>query len=612
MRPRALSSILTALPFVLAPLFAVACAPGETPSELTPIGTIQGTGPSSLLEGSEVRVEGIVSAHFPALGGFFMESAVGEDDGDPDTSEGLFIVWEPPADTALATGQRVRVHGTVTERGESPPTLTALDEVESVELLGPPNPEALLPVTITDAPTGPITWDRLEGMLVRIEAPLTVTGHSGLQRFGEIIASFDGRLFQPTELNRPGPEADSLRAHNDRMKLVLDDGSNEQWPEAIAYLPDWPEHDTPLRIGSVLEPMTGVIDVRRAGHLLLPIEQIAVREAATRPDPPSADGRLRIGVINLENLFNGDGEGGGFPTPRGAQTFTLYERQQAKLVATLQALDVHVAALAEVENDGVGPRTAIAQFAEALNEAGPARDWAPVELEGPGGDAIRVGLLYRTGSVTPVGPAVFPTDSIFEWGSRPPLAQAFLPNGEGAGSGATATGGEGSTAEPWVIVANHLKSKAGCPDAGHPRAGPGDADQNDGQACWNAHRVVAAEALADWIDADPTGMGTQRALIVGDLNSYAQEDPISLLRERGWADAFAESDGGPPYSYVFQGESGRLDHVLIRTSQRPHLAGAAIWHSNADEFTGFGYEYDPEPTVWRSSDHDALVVGLDP
>ena len=603
-------------------LVTAGCAPDDQPQPpadgVTPIHQIQGDGPRSPLEGQQVQVEGVVTRLTPDLGGLFLQSAPGAEDDDPATSEGIFVVLPAEGVEVLEVGEALRIRGTVVERGSDTAarTLTSVDASE-LESLGPATlPE---PVVIREAPETVEGWDRLEAMRIRVEGPLVVAGQSGLLRFGELITAMGDRPFQPTELHPPGPEAEALAVSNAARMLVLDDASNGQWPDDPTFLDQWPDHDAPLRSGSELGPVTGVLDVRRGGFLLLPDDRIEVTRQAPRPtepptvaaedgdaDAPTPDAQallLRVAVLNVENLFNGDGTGGGFPTPRGAETFEDYQLQQAKLVATLQSVEADVAALAEVENDGIGPLTAIAQFVDALNEAGPARDWAAVEVaDGPGTDAIRVGILYRTSRVVPVGPYVFPDDPIFAWGSRPPLGQAFRRiNEEGTPRG-----------EAWMVVSNHLKSKGGCPGDDHSHARPGDEDMGDGQACWNAHRVEAARALADWLDSDPsgTGVGAAGSLILGDLNSYGREDPIRLLEERGWMDGFRLAGVERPYSYVFQGQAGRLDHVLIHQARQDALVGAAIWHTNADEFAGFGYEWDPDPGVWRSSDHDLLLVGV--
>ena len=45
----------------------------------------------------------------------------------------------------------------------------------------------------------------------------------------------------------------------------------------------------------------------------------------------------------------------------------------------------------------------------------------------------------------------------------------------------------------------------------------------------NRTRTLAAQALVDWLATDPTGSGDADFLIMGDLNSYAQEDPIEAV-----------------------------------------------------------------------------------
>ncbi|NLB15115.1 MAG: nuclease, partial [Gammaproteobacteria bacterium] len=144
-----------------------------------------------------------------------------------------------------------------------------------------------------------------------------------------------------------------------------------------------------------------------------------------------------------------------------------------------------------------------------------------------------------------------------------------------------------------------------------------DSDQRDGQVCWNATRSAAAQELHDWLATDPTASGSKAHVILGDLNSYAQEDPLRLLHDAGWRDAFAQAGIKRPYSYNFRGASGRLDHALLSPALAPALRAAAIWHINADESEAFDYQrrnrqkqwYAPDP--YRSSDHDPLILVLD-
>ena len=237
----------------------------------------------------------------------------------------------------------------------------------------------------------------------------------------------------------------------------------------------------------------------------------------------------------------------------------------------MHALDADIAALMELENDGYGPESSIAQFVDALNANG--GDWRFVDAgTGPGEDEIRVGLIYRASKVTPQGKPAVLEGGPFGDRSRVPLAQAFKRN-------------DGPT---FVVVANHFKSK-GCSEATGA-----DMDAKDGQGCWNALRVDSAKRLDAWLQTDPTSHDTALKLIVGDLNAYAMEAPVRVLRDAGWVDAFAAAKVEQPYSYVYNGQSGRLDHALLSPAIAGKLRGAAEWHNNADESERFACLLRPQ------------------
>ncbi len=448
-----------------------------------------------------------------------------------------------------------------------------------------PAPTTSAPVAL---PTAPSEWRALDGQHVRIAAPLTLAGTDGLARFGELTVAFDGRLWQPSEVALPGTDAHArVIADNQRRRLLLDDGSRARDPGPVAYLPAGAD----LRTGMVLRNVEGIVQVDDKGTARLQVTTPLQLPAPARPAVPVVAGALHVAAFNLENFFNGDGQGGGFPTQRGARTLAEHQAQKAKLVTTINALGADVAALMELENDGYGPNSAIAQLVDALNaDRGAKGDWRFVDAtKGPGDNPIRVGIIYRTSKVTPVGaPAVLEAGP-FGPHSRVPLAQAFR-----AGKGA-----------PFVVVANHFKSK-GCSEATGA-----DQDQKDGQACWNATRVTSAQLLDQWLRTDPTGAGTSDAVLLGDFNAYAMEAPIRALHDAGWQDAFAVAKIKQPYSYVYNGMTGRLDHALLSPGMARRLRGAAEWHINADEPDDAGYRDRNVQGPWRSSDHDPLMLGFD-
>ncbi|WDS35354.1 ExeM/NucH family extracellular endonuclease [Pseudoxanthomonas sp.] len=558
----------------LAALCACASAPARAEAPLK-IGQVQGHGAGSALVGKSVTVEGTVTADFrDGLGGFFLQD---EGDGNDGTSDAVFVTAAPGTPLPdVHAGQRWQITGVVNETGRAPDTVTTL-QLSQARMLGPalvtPRPKVLT------AP--PTDWAALEGMRVRIDVPLTLDGTD--TRFGQTIASFGGRLWAPSERAVAGsPAMAAVIADNARRRIVLDDGSDARDPKTLPYLPNGP-----VRTGSTATGVTGIVDFRHDAWRLQVTQPLKV-EAAARPAPPQVPGNLKIAVFNLENLFNGDGNGGGFPTLRGAKTLDEWKAQVAKLVATLTPLDADIAALMELENDGYGPQSSLAQFVDALNATG--SDWRYIDAgSGPGDNPIRVGLIYRASKVTPVGkPAVLEGGPFVEH-SRVPLAQAF----------------RRGTGPVFVVAANHFKSK-GC-----GQAAGSDADQHDGAGCWNATRTESARRVDAWLKSDPTGQQATRTLIVGDLNAYAQETPLVTLRGAGWADAFAVAKVESPYSYVYDGQTGRLDHALLSPALTPHLKGAAEWHANADEPFGDGYEGADVTGPWRSSDHDPMLLGFD-
>ena len=434
----------------------------------------------------------------------------------------------------------------------------------------------------------PADWRALDGQYVRVAAPLTLAGTDGLESRGQLTVAFDGRLWQPSEVAAPDTAGHAqVMADNQRRRLLLDDGSDARDPGQVPYLAS----AAVLRTGMSLRGVEGRLRVDAQGRPVLQVGKPLDLPALQRPQVPEVPGTLKVAAFNLENFFNGDGHGGGFPTPRGARTLEEHQAQLRKLVASIVPLDADVAALMELENDGYGPQSAIATLVDALNAVPDSPgDWRFVDAgEGPGDNPIRVGIIYRSSRLTALGRPATLTGGPFVEHSRVPLAQAFQ-----AASGA-----------PFVVVANHFKSK-GCRDAA-----AGDADRDDGQGCWNATRVRSAEQLDAWMQHDPTGTGARDAVLLGDFNAYAMEDPIRTLRSAGWRDAFAVAGVDQPYSYVYNGYSGRLDHALLNAGMARRLAGAAEWHSNADEMDVSGYQKRNVEGPWRSSDHDPLLLGFD-
>ncbi|MBW4516995.1 MAG: ExeM/NucH family extracellular endonuclease [Timaviella obliquedivisa GSE-PSE-MK23-08B] len=560
---------------------------------LSKVYEVQGKGAASPIAGQTVTLEAVVTGDFQGAGrlnGFYVQDAVG--DNDAETSDGIFVF--APNSIDVSVGQTVRLTGLVSETFGQ----TQIGNITGLSILGSGS-TVPAPIAI-DLPTA-IDLERYEGMLVTFPEVLTVTENFNLGRFGEVLLSSEGRLFNPTNFIDPtdipttGTENNennvaavtAQQTANNLRDILLDDGSTTQNPAIVPFL-----QDGTLRIGSTVTALTGVLgfgfNTYRVQPTTLPTFVNANPRTAA-PDP--VGGNVKVASFNVLNYFNGDGMGGGFPTSRGADTAAEFERQSDKIVSAIAALNADVVGLIEIENDGDGAQSAIAELVDRLNTALGANvyDYIRDPATGTGTDAIKVAFIYKPGNVTPVGAALSDSDAVYD---RLPVAQTFALNANG---------------ETFTPVINHFKSKGG--------TGTGlDADQLDGQGAFNATRVQQAEALLGFVNELKTTTGDSDVMVLGDLNAYGEEDPIDVLRNGGLVDELGKFIS-EPYSFVFAGQSGRLDHALTTSSLSAQITGATEWHINADEprILDYNQEFNPaglyQPTPYRSSDHDPVVVG---
>jgi predicted extracellular nuclease len=567
----------------------------------TLISQVQGAGLASPKEGQTVTIEGIVVGDYQdagSFGGYYLEEETGDWDANTATSEGVFVF---NTGTPVDPGDLVRVRGVVTE-------FSGLTEVGSVSATAICSTGNSVPATGVSLPVASLDdLEPTEGMLVHFSQDLTATEVFNLGRFGEISLSGVGRLFVGTAVAAPGAPANAVTAQNNRSRIILDDGNNQQNIDPVRNPQGGLSATNTLRVGDTLHGLDGVMDYRFGNYRIQPVGALTwdhTNPRTTAPEPVT--GNLKVASFNVLNFFNGNGthqEGaaGGFPTSRGANTLTEFNRQIAKEVSALKAMNADVVGLMEMENDS-GPNSAIADLVAGLNAALGAGTYAYVDTGVIGTDEIKVALIYKPASVTPLGAwkiITTATDPRFlDTRNRPSLAQTFVTT-----AGAKLT-----------VVVNHLKSKgSSCDDIGDP-------DTGDGSGNCNITRTNAAKALVDWLNGDPTGSGDSDYLLIGDMNSYTFEDPITAFTDGGLKNLVRQFDGMGAYSYVFNGEAGYLDHALASPSLASQTTGVAHWHINPDEPTVLDYNtefktanqvntfYSDGP--YRSSDHDPVIIGL--
>jgi len=578
---------------------------------------VQGSGNTSPFSGQVVTVDGIVTfiSQGPnTLLGYFIQEPDATVDADPATSEGIFV-FTNATPASVNIGDLVRVTGTVTEFGTAPNTLTEIGTPTltptTLVLSSNNGVPAFINVTLPVAAVGDL--ERYEGMRVRFNQTLTVSDHENLPRFGEIVVTADGRAMQATQVVDPNDNpatgntstgatnvaaVNAYEAANARSAVIID-GSHTTFASTVPFLD--PMTNT-IRLGTTVSDVTGVLAQLGGTHRVYP-DVAPVFTYAPRPAAPSLSGNVKVAGANVLNYFNGDGAGGGFPTSRGADSLVEFNRQRAKIIAAISGLGADVVGLIEIENDGDGATSAIQDLVNGLNAAQGSGTWAfvadPVQFNGSNAgttDEIKNAIIYKPAVVSLDGPSSALIDSAFG-NARAPVAQTFIHIASG---------------EKFTVVANHFKSKG---------SGSGlDADQNDGQAASNHSRRLQAQALVSFING--IAATTPRVIALGDLNAYAQEDPIDILRAAGLVELIPND-----YSYLFGGRSGSLDHAFGTTALQANVSGAAHWHINADEpeFLDYNVENKNHPncvttpcslpdlnsgTPYRAADHDPLIVAL--
>jgi predicted extracellular nuclease len=613
---------------VLLPLDSTCGAPA------TPIDVVQGPGATSPLAGQVVDVEGIVVGAFQGstkLNGFYLEQPPDAQDGNPLTSEGLFVFANAPA---VNVGDRVRIRGTVSEfasnTGALVSNLTELGATSNGSVCSTGN---TLPEPVTVAlPVGSVSeFERYEGMLVQFTQQLVVTGNFSLGTFGQIDLAPAVR-YQPTQT--PGNSASWAIAAdlNARSVISLDDDSTSSnanlnggglapYPapglSATNTLRSGALVNPPTGGGSTPTPLVGVLDDRFGTYRIQPTAPVTFSNAPNpRPDTSalttSLGGRFRVASANVLNFFTTIGS-------RGAQTAQELTNQRIKVIAELSKLQGDIYGLSEVQNfangntnGGTYTNAAVSdittnlatatgrnyQFVDTITSA----NVAGGDITQNGTDAIRSVIIYDAGKVTPVGLAAlyYQNDT-----NRPSVAQTFKP----------ATGAKADS-QTFTVVVNHFRSKG---------SACGGANDDPFQGNCNGLRLLMAQNVQAWLGGNPTSDpagASRKYLLIGDYNAYFGEDPIqSFLGSAGYTNLIALLIGPNASSYNFGSQAGYLDHGLVNAAFLPLIKGVIELHINADEPSSLeAINTDlksPAAQVayfgadeFAASDHDPFVVAL--
>lgn len=285
--------------------------------------------------------------------------------------------------------------------------------------------------------------------------------------------------------------------------------------------------------------------------------------------------RLLVCAMNLEYyLVSNFGEGYG---PDNAKE---HKRQRQKTSKALAAIDADIYGLVEVQK-GSGALNELTNDLDSLT-----------------------GRKHKFITATPTASGTY-TQSAFIYCSE--MVQQFSPIVEVGGGPADrrfmVEFKEISTGETFIYSINHFKAKSG--------NGSGkDDDQHDGQGLFNATRTVEAQNVINTAARLSQSYEEPDILAMGDLNSYSMEDPVRMFTDNGWTNLHKYFHKNASYTYLYGSEAGILDHALATPTMLPQVTGVLAYHINSDEDDRYTYDKSNDITMFRSSDHDPVLVGL--
>lgn len=404
--------------------------------------------------------------------------------------------------------------------------------------------------------------DDFIGQQVCFQQTLVVCGHQYKQSGDTLYLSYQ-RLRQPEEVAIQGtPAYDSAVVKcNEGILSVVCPGA----------------HFTYQRTGATITNLVGTVIGTRQVRITTPPTFQGNPRPTGRPD--LGDASIIVCTANLEYYcpewsYN----------TLGAQDSSEFALQHLKTIKGLLAIDADIYALAELQQGS----SSLQSLVDGLNASTSPGRYAYVnDFDTVTCKYIKVGFLYRTDRVRPSLMLAHPyslasSSYVNQVGSyRRQEVQAFE---------------ELSSGERFVVSMNHFKSKSG-----------GDSTNN----YYNAERVENAAYLVNFLNRELENgyYADSDILILGDLNCSTMEEPIRYLQNAGFENQLTRFCPDE-YSYVYNRQVQYLDYVLASPTMADQITGVMPCHINADESYLLHYNYVEDTTMYRYSDHDPIVIGL--
>ncbi|MGR3072357.1 ExeM/NucH family extracellular endonuclease [Vibrio vulnificus] len=686
------------------------CTDAEGTVSHKTIGEVQGEGYSSpLIESGytskdEYLVTGVVSAVATSLvKGFYLYDD--NADGNVKTSDGIFVKTSGAVSKDMI-GQQICVRAKVNEDYG----MTTLLPTGNIWEVKNSTPVEVTPVKLeridSDDDTFRSTLERLEAMpVVLVEDMDAAEGNQDMRvsrtfsfdysaKRNNMVIAYKRPNPQPNQDHVAGSDAAKAQTAQNKDYRIVVESDEKPANGKIPYYPEFASdpHNNYIRINDSVVGMSGVLHYSYNEFRLIPTANVTKANFVHNTPRTSSpvikesygdDGfTIKVATQNVLNYFNSPygGHDNQFGDNRGAESQQEFERQQAKIVEAIYGLDADIVGLMEVENNGFGDFSAIRELLEAINAkyykenykdrfaresihnryvfVGFDKNGDQVldQFDTIGSDAITTGIIYRPSKVSVIAGKVIP----MPWQDAPMIVDAdgkpvVDGKGELAESGknyqrntVAATFRVLNTGKQLTVSVNHLKSKGStCWD---DYVGTKAVDDDAQGSCEN-FRVASTYHLGQ----EMAKIGGDQ-IVLGDMNSYAHEDPMLVLTSNPTKKALKAADyikvgnkwqfngeqgpvitqtfgfinavdyktpaGETSWSYSYNDEVGSLDHLLITSSLKSRLVDAVDWHINAPESTLFDYsnkykggdsnEANPfyKADAFRSSDHDSALVTI--
>ncbi|MFB7664222.1 lamin tail domain-containing protein [Kitasatospora sp. NPDC056138] len=527
-------------------------------------------------------------------------------DADPATSEGIFVYTGSAAptvkagDSVLVTGKVAEYYPAYSGGGQSLTQLT--NPVVTVVSSGNPLPAPVvldsrsIPAAYTpDASGGSIEglplkpadyaldlYESLEGMRVEVRDVPVV---QATDAYNELWV--DARRQDPRSARGGVVYLGYNRPNSGRLMVQsLTPVAQQPFPKA--------------NVGDQLTGTTaGPLDYNQFGGYTIAADTLGgVKDNGLKREvtPKAQPGEATIATYNVENLDPGDPD-------------SKFAALAQGVVTNLRSPDV--VALEEIQdnngptNDGtVDASATVAKFVAAVRAAGgPAYDWRSINpVDGkdggePGGNIRQVFLFNpqrisftdiaggdsttavdvtghgRSTSLTASPGRIDPNNEAWDNSRKPLVGQFRFHN------------------KPIFVIANHLNSKGG--DQGLDSRFQSPTRSSEVQRVKQA--TVEQAFVAKLLAADPGA----RVVSLGDFNDYQFSPALSTLTKGGVLhDLVNDLPANQRYSYVYQGNSQVLDHILVSPALKCD-AKYDVVHINSEFAT-------------QASDHDPQVVRLRP